>query len=166
MRAGRNAGAVRCQIGAIIFMKEALRPQALPLRDDGYCFVCGVNNPVGLHLTFGWDEETGDYVTTYTPAREHQGWAGRTHGGFLAMVFDEVLSRVVLEKRGWNWVTAELTTRLMRPVRIGETLSFRSRITLERTRLTLAVGEAYAGDGTMVAAGQSKMMPVPRAEKE
>ncbi len=67
---------------------------ATPLADDGYCFGCGPNNPIGLKLEFDWNSETGDYVTTYTPTREHQGWVGRIHGGLIGLVFDEVLSQV------------------------------------------------------------------------
>lgn len=140
-------------------MTEPNRPE-LPLNDDNYCFACGKENPIGLHLEFTWDPETGDYCSVYTPAREHQGWERRTHGGFIALVFDEVLSRVVLAKRGLRWVTAELTMRLVRPALVGETLHFRARIESERSRLTVAVAEATLADGVLVATGQAKMMPV------
>ena len=136
-----------------------------PLADDNYCFGCGSSNPIGLHLTFFWDDETGDYCSVYTPAREHQGWRDRTHGGMVGLVFDEVLSRVVLEKRGHQWVTAELITRLIRPALIGETLFFRSRIESERSRLIVSVAEARLADGTLVATGKSKMMAVPKPER-
>ncbi|MDR3709823.1 MAG: PaaI family thioesterase [Capsulimonadaceae bacterium] len=133
-----------------------------PLLDDGYCFGCGPNNPIGLHLTFAWDETTGDYVTSYTPTREHQGWVGRIHGGLTAVVFDEVLSRVVLYTRDMKWVTAELTTRMIRPIVIGEPLEFRARIVMSRSRLTISEGEAISKrDGVVVATGRAKMMPVP-----
>lgn len=133
-----------------------------PLIDDGYCFGCGPNNPIGLKLSFWWDDATGDYVTHYTPTREHQGWVGRIHGGLTAVVFDEVLSRVVLHTRDMKWVTAELSTRMIRPIVIGEPLEFRARIVLSRSRLTVSEGEAISlVDGVKVASGQAKMMPVP-----
>ncbi len=137
-----------------------------PLADDGYCFGCGSNNPIGLKLEFDWNTETGDYVTTYTPTREHQGWVGRIHGGLIAVVFDEVLSRVVLAKLGYKWVTAELTTRMVKPVAIGETMHFRARIVLERSRLTISEGEAVDDAGELFATAMCKMMPVPALEVE
>lgn len=137
------------------------------LIDDNYCFGCGQNNPFGLKLKFAWDEESGDYMTTFTPAREHQGWAGRIHGGLVAVAFDEVLSRVVLMKRGMRWVTAELTTRIIRPIAIGETIEIRGRITLERSRLTISEGEAHSlRDGALVASARCKTMPVPPDQLE
>ena len=132
-----------------------------PLADDNYCFACGVDNPIGLRLNFTWDDDNGDYCTIYTPAREHQGWQNRTHGGLIGLVFDEVLSRVVLAKRGHRWVTAELTTRMVRPAIVGTTLYFRARIESERSRLITTVAEAMLADGTLVATGKSKLMPVP-----
>jgi len=132
-----------------------------PLADDNYCFGCGSENPIGLRLTFTWDDSDGDYCTIYTPAREHQGWQNRTHGGLVGLVFDEVLSRVVLAKRGHRWVTAELTTRMVLPAIVGTPLYFRARIESERSRLITSVAEATLADGTLVATGKSKLMPVP-----
>jgi acyl-coenzyme A thioesterase PaaI-like protein len=133
----------------------------LLLEDDGYCFGCGPNNPIGLKLRFDWDPETGDYFTKFHVEKEHQGWVGRIHGGLLAVAFDEVLSRVVLKKRGYRWVTAELTTRIIKPVLIGETLLVRGRITLAKSRLTISEGEAFDSSGQLIAKGIEKMMPAP-----
>ena len=79
------------------------------LENDGYCFGCGPSNPIGLKLAFQWNDDK--YSALWTPVREHQGWAGRVHGGFLALVLDEALSRAALERHGLHWVTTELTTR-------------------------------------------------------
>lgn len=136
------------------------KPEAISsLIDNGYCFGCGPNNPIGLRLAFEWDERTGDYATTYTPRPEDQGWQGRVHGGLIALVFDEVLSRVVLATEGHSWVTAELTTRLKQPVAIGEPLVFRARIARHHPRLMICAGEAYTETGQIVAAATAKMMP-------
>lgn len=130
------------------------------LTDNGYCFGCGPNNPIGLRLTFDWDTATGDYTTRYTPRPEDQGWQGRVHGGLIALVFDEVLSRVVLAEEGYSWVTAELTTRLKQPVAVGQTLVFRARVVSRRPRLMISAGEAYTESGEIAATATAKMMPV------
>ena len=57
---------------------------AFDLTDNGLCFGCGPNNPVGLRLTFEWDGDS--YFTLWTPRPEHQGWEDRVHGGLLALV--------------------------------------------------------------------------------
>ena len=127
------------------------------LQDDGLCFGCGANNRIGLHLRFEWDGDTcGSF---WTPKPEHQGWADRVHGGLLALVLDEVLSRVVLERHGLHWVTAELTTRLKAPAKIGEMLFIKAQIVSVRPRLILCSGEVRAETGNrLVATATAKLM--------
>ena len=127
------------------------------LDENGLCFVCGPNNPAGLHLSFAWDGDT--YWTDWTPLPIHQGWGDRAHGGLLATVLDETLSRAALDRHGLVWVTAELTTRLTRPARIGEALRVSARVLTVRPRLIVCEGEVRRlSDDTLVAWGQAKLM--------
>ncbi len=127
------------------------------LVNDGYCFGCGPQNPIGLGLTFEWNDEV--YSTRWTPKQEHQGWAGRVHDGLLALVLDEALSRAALEKHGLHWVTAELTTRLHAPAAIGEPLHIAAWIVSARPRLILCTGEVRTGaSDQLIATGTAKMM--------
>ncbi len=126
------------------------------LTDDGLCFGCGPYNSVGLKLTFAWDGDT--CVTRWTPSPEHQGWAGRVHGGLLALVLDEVLSRAALERHGLHWVTAELTTRLKRPAPVGRPLHAQARIAAVRPRLIVCEGDIQTEGGLVIATGQAKLM--------
>jgi len=128
------------------------------LVDDGYCFGCGENNPIGLQLKFDRSEETGDYSTLYVPKVEHQGWVGRVHGGLLALVFDEVLTRVALTAIGMHWVTAELTTRMLQPAVIGEPLLFKARIDKHRSKIVLTSAEAIDNQGRVIAIATAKLM--------
>lgn len=132
-------------------MTEAL------LRDDSYCFGCGHENPIGLRLTFRWEGDT--YLTRYVPEREHQGWAGRTHGGILALILDEILSRAALERHGLDWVTAELTTRLHRPAPILRPLIARAEVKMVRSRIIICRGEVIDEEtGQIIASGEAKLM--------
>ena len=127
------------------------------LENDDYCFGCGTRNPIGLKLTFEWDDDR--YSALWTPQREHQGWAGRVHGGLLALVLDEALSRAALEKHGLHWVTAELSTRLKLPATVGEPLRVTAWIETVRPRLIACAGEVRAVTGNrLIATGQAKMM--------
>jgi acyl-coenzyme A thioesterase PaaI-like protein len=128
------------------------------LLDNGYCFGCGPTNPIGLRLTFDYDEETGEYSTVFVPTPEHQGWVDRVHGGLLALVFDEVLSRVALITIGKHWVTAELTTRLHRPAPIGKPLVFKAKIVSQRSKLVVTSAEAVDEDLNVIATASAKLM--------
>ena len=133
------------------------------LVDDGMCFGCGPGNPIGLRLTFAWVE--GRYETRWTPQAAYQGWAGRAHGGIVALVLDEILSRAALTTHGLHWVTAELTTRMLRPARVGVPLVGRSWVCSARSRLIICEGEVREEvGGALVATGLGKMMPMRRGE--
>ncbi len=127
------------------------------LINDGYCFGCGPQNPIGLGLTFHWNGEI--YTSYWTPKREHQGWADRVHGGLLSLVLDEALSRAALEKHGLHWVTAELTTRLHAPAAIEEPLRVTARVVSVRPRLITCTGEVRTeASNQLIASGTAKMM--------
>ena len=128
-----------------------------PLQDDGFCFGCGPRNPIGLQLAFTWDGDV--YGTIWTPKQEHQGWADRVHGGLLALVLDEALSRAALERHGLHWVTAELTTRLRRPAALGGALKIAARIVTVKPRLIVCEGTIRTlSDNAVIAEGQAKLM--------
>ncbi len=127
------------------------------LVNDGYCFGCGPQNPIGLGLTFRWNGDV--YETQWTPKLEHQGWADRVHGGLLALVLDEALSRAALETHGLHWVTAELTTRLHAPAAIGKPLRVTAWVVSARPRLIVCAGEVRAAaNNQLIASGSAKMM--------
>ena len=44
------------------------------------CFVCGIDNPIGLHLHYCTDDG-GRCITRFQPRPEHQGYPGHLHGG-------------------------------------------------------------------------------------
>ena len=56
---------------------------ALRLEDDHHCFVCGTENPKGLHLQFE-RREPGRLASSVVFSRDHQGFKGIVHGGMMA----------------------------------------------------------------------------------
>ena len=56
------------------------------------CFICGLENPVGLHLHF-YETEPGIVETMYTAPDHFQGYPGVLHGGIVASMLDETASR-------------------------------------------------------------------------
>lgn len=131
--------------------------EELLLSDDGMCFGCGINNPIGLKLKFHWDGD--ECYTVFTLSRYYQGWERRVHGGILALVLDEVLSRSVLERHGKVWVTAELNTRIQKPAFVGIEYVASASVEKVRSRLITSIGKIANKDtGEVVATGHIKMM--------
>ena len=112
------------------------------------CFVCGVENPAGLHAHF-YQINDNTCVGRFLPDESHQGYPGRVHGGVISAMLDETLGRAVWgDAKTWG-VTAELTVRYKAPVPLGEVLTAVGRITYERRRLFKAEGELLTADGTV-----------------
>jgi acyl-coenzyme A thioesterase PaaI-like protein len=127
------------------------------LEDDGMCFCCGQKNPIGLKLQFEMLPD-GRMRTEWTPRREHQGFKDIVHGGLVATLMDEVMIRL-LYALGIRAVTAELSTRLLRPLRAGRRYRFESRLVEDKGRVVTAEAEAFdAESGERVATGGTKCM--------
>jgi acyl-coenzyme A thioesterase PaaI-like protein len=124
---------------------------------NGMCFACGQENPIGLRLQFRFDGD--DYVTAFEVRPEYQGWAGIVHGGLLATVLDEVMARLLWEKQ-INAITGRLEVRFHKPVRIGERLEIRGRVTRHRPPGVETTAEAITADGSIVAEAKAMSLAV------
>jgi uncharacterized protein (TIGR00369 family) len=127
------------------------------LNDDDMCFGCGQSNPVGLKLDFHLQD--GDYVAEFTPAREHQGWMGITHGGILATLVDEAMGRLAWTS-GHRAVTAEMSLRYKRPAQTGERLMIVGSIASVEGKLVFCKAEIRKPDGTVIVEATAKMVIV------
>ncbi len=130
----------------------------LTLTDDHWCFACGSQNPHGLHLA-DFCFEGDQYICHFTPERHHQGWAGITHGGIVATLLDEIMTRM-LWKQGINAATGEITVRYYQPVKTGQLLTVRGHLGYKRGKLIKMEAKLALGDGTVVAAARAKLVQV------
>ncbi len=117
------------------------------LQDDHWCFGCGSENPIGLHLNVCFDGEA--LVADFTPQKAHQGYADVMHGGIMSAILDEMMGKL-LALTGRASVTAEIAVRFRRPVRVGQRLVLRAWVEQERSRVIIARAEAKdAVDGAV-----------------
>ncbi len=130
----------------------------MTLADDQWCFACGPENPHGLHLANFYFEDD-QYICHFTPQRHHQGWSGITHGGIVATLLDEIMTRM-LSAKGINAVTGEITVRYHQPVFIGQALTVRGWINRKRGKLIETEAELELTGGTVAAAARGKFVQV------
>ena len=109
----------------------------MELADNGYCFVCGPKNPIGLKLNFHFNGKS--IKTQFTPKKEHQGYLNIVHGGIISTVLDEAMVKLALAMN-MPAVTASMEIRLRRALNVGETINVEAEI-LKNTKKTL---ETYA----------------------
>jgi acyl-coenzyme A thioesterase PaaI-like protein len=121
--------------------------------NEGFCFGCGVNNPIGLKLKF---TREGDTVRAeYTPEKHFQGWPGLLHGGLTATLLDEAMSNVAYAT-GHTCLTASITIRLRQPIPVDAPLTVTARITRRRKKVIETEGQLSLADGTIVANATAK----------
>ncbi len=125
------------------------------------CLVCGFDNPLSLGLDF-WQLENGELAAYAVCREEHQSYPGRTHGGIISALLDEVIGRAVCiaEPECWG-VTVELNVKFKRPVPLNERLLIVGRITRNRSRMFEGSGEIYDADGLLLAEATGSYMKLP-----
>lgn len=131
------------------------------LNDDQYCFACGPANPRGLQLhDFHFD---GTYYSVkWEPLKYYQGWENIVHGGIVATILDEIMTRL-LTAFGHNVVTAEITVRYHHPAPIDQTLTAKSWLVSSKRRLYETKADLVSADGEMVASATAKFI-VPKED--
>lgn len=126
-----------------------------------HCFVCGLENPFGLHLRF-YETAPGEVTAEYTVPERFQGYPGVVHGGVVAAMLDEVCGRAHMGGDPPRFMyTARLEVRYRQNVPVGVPLRLVGRAGKSRSRAATAVGEIYAPDGALLAEAEALLVDVP-----
>jgi len=118
-----------------------------------YCLLCGVENPIGLHLRF-YDDGADRVTTHFTPREEHQGYPGVLHGGLTSALLDETIGRTLVSRDLWA-MTVSLAVRFHRPIPLGRPLTVTGEITRLRSRTMEGRGEIRLADGSLGASAEA-----------
>ena len=87
-------------------------------RENDYCVVCGKKNSYGLQIKYELIED-GKISGKWVPELKHEGINGIIHGGLLATVIDEAMSRAIIAMN-IHALTVELNVRFHHYVVAGE----------------------------------------------
>ena len=123
------------------------------------CFVCGIDNPIGLHLAFYTDDE-GRCIARFRPRPEHQGYPGHLHGGIISTLLDEAMGRVLTPLSVWA-MTARLEVSFRKPVPLDQELTVSGELTRSRTRAYEAQGQICLSDGTLLVEATGVYVRIP-----
>jgi len=123
------------------------------------CFGCGDANPRGMHLHFDRDEQRQRIVGKFRLGPEYQGAAGFIHGGIIATLLDEVMSKVS-RFSNVRAVTAELSIEYLKPIRVGDELTVEGFNTRREGRQLYHEGEIRDAAGTLLARGRGRFVVV------
>ncbi|HEX6122996.1 MAG TPA: PaaI family thioesterase [Ktedonobacterales bacterium] len=129
------------------------------------CFGCGMRNETGLQLVFR--HEGDEIITEFTPDARFQGFPGVAHGGILATLLDETLSRTATAEGRWM-MTGRLEIRYRQAAPLGRPLRVAARTVSSRSRMIAAEGEIRLADEpeTIIADARGTFLPIPRAYRK
>jgi len=135
----------------VMTTQQAIPSHWMPQPTSRMCFVCGRENPVGLHIQFYEDHEAHQIVVPLTIPAQYQGYPGIAHGGILATILDETSGRALMMVTEDDpfWVTAKLELRYRRPTPTETPLTVVGWVVKQRSRSAEVAGEIRLPDGTV-----------------
>jgi len=129
--------------------------QTTPTIDEraNHCFGCGPANPQGLHLVFTTDTTHPEAITATAHinlTRMHEGPPGHIHGGIVAALLDEAMSKL---NRPLNVLamTRHMEIDYLRPAPLHQPLVLVSRHLRREGRKLFHQAEIQHPDGTILA---------------
>jgi acyl-coenzyme A thioesterase PaaI-like protein len=135
----------------------------MELIDEGMCFICGMNNPIGLKAKFDINKENLRLTGTFTPGREHEGYKGIMHGGLQSALLDEAMVKLLWDA-GIYAVSASLEIKLLRPARVGEEIVIKGWVESDKGRIILAAARLEDPAGNVLAEAKGKCVRVKSKE--
>jgi len=135
-----------------------------PQPNSKMCFICGLENPVGLKLRI-YETEPGVVETTYTAPEHFQGYPGVLHGGIIATIIDEVSGRSLMgtAEQTRFMFTARIEVKYRKNVPIGRPLRIVGKALKDRGHSAEAWAGIYdAQSGELLAEGSTLLVNVPQ----
>lgn len=123
------------------------------------CFVCGPENPAGMHLKFTYDKQRHRFVSRLRLDRRYTGPPGHCHGGIIATILDEAMGKVN-KLRQVIALTSQMTVDYLRPVPLNKLLRVESREVSVRGRRHVNMGEILNQKGEVLARGRALFIAI------
>jgi acyl-coenzyme A thioesterase PaaI-like protein len=126
------------------------------------CFICGLENPVGLQLKI-YEVEPGIIETKYTAPEHYQSYPGVLHGGIVATILDEISGRAQMgdPSQPRFMFTAKLEVKYRKNVPIGKPLRIVGKAGKAKGRMAEGWAGIYDETGTLLAECNSLLIDVP-----
>ena len=112
-----------------MYCLEVSSPSRTLDETGNHCFACGPNNPQGLHLHFTIQADDPSAITssaTVSLTQMHEGPPGYVHGGIIATLLDEAMSKL---NRPLDLIamTRHMAVDYLRPVPLHTALTLTGR---------------------------------------
>ncbi len=127
------------------------------------CFVCGLENPVGLRIHF-YETAPGVVEATYTAPEHFQGYPGVLHGGIVATILDETSGRAWMgdPENPRFMYTAKLEIKYRKNVPVEKPLKIVGKALESRRRTARGWAGIYDEEGNLLAEATSLLIDLPK----
>ena len=116
-----------------------------------FCFICGLDNESGVKAHF-YNLEDDSVATIFKFKEEHQSYPGRTHGGVITAMLDELVGRALwVNEPNTYGVTTTLNIKFRKAVPYDTLIKGRGYIVKNSSRMFVGCGELYDMDGNILA---------------
>ena len=130
------------------------------------CFGCGADNPQGLHLHFAVVAQAGDAITAEAQVwltRLHEGPPGYVHGGIIATLMDEAMSKLNRPLQVLA-MTRHIEVDYLRPVPLEAPLRLVSRHVRRDGRKLFHTAELLSAEGKTLARAKGFFLVIDPAK--
>ncbi len=134
----------------------------LPHTAQNRCFGCGTNNPHGLHLEF-YKTADDSVVTLPVIPDTFEGPAGYLHGGIIATLLDEAMSKA-MRVHGLAAMTRHMEVDYLKPVPSTRPLRIEARRSHCEGKKHYAQAQILNADGEALAKAKALFIEVKRIE--
>jgi uncharacterized protein (TIGR00369 family) len=128
------------------------------------CFGCGPANPNGLQLKFALSQDGKSYICAFSLDGRFVGPPGHAHGGIIATILDEAMSKAnKLKAKELNSrvaLTRSLQIEYLRPVPLGQPLVAQGQVSRMNGRILYSRAELRNAAGKVLARGRGKFLAV------
>jgi acyl-coenzyme A thioesterase PaaI-like protein len=142
-------------------MLHSHKPNKQP--NSRLCFICGLENPVGLKLKI-YQTEPGVIETTYIAPEHFQGYPGVLHGGIVATILDEMSGRAQMGDPSSPrfMFTGKLEVKYRKNVPIGKPLKIIGKAGKAKDKTAEGWAGIYDEEGNLLAEANTLLINVPQ----
>ena len=135
----------------------------IPQPNSKMCFICGLENPVGLKLRI-YQTEPGVIETSYTAPEHFQGYPGVLHGGIVATILDEISGRAQMGDASSPrfMFTAKLEVKYRKNVPTMKPLRIIGKAGKSKGKMAEGWAGIYDEEGTLLAEANTLLINVPQ----
>jgi uncharacterized protein (TIGR00369 family) len=134
----------------------------IPRSPHNRCFGCGPANPSGLHLEF-YLASDGSVFAQPTIAHHFEGGEGFLHGGIIATLLDEAMSKVMTVNEVLA-MTRHIEVEYLRPVPTMKPIRIEAHRTHHEGKKHYVQAHILSTDGVTLATAKALFIMVKRPE--